>query len=775
MLVSNNSLLNILLPNDNKVLKDVLKEADSKTLQQMVNNKSTSVNDILKNLFDQVKNGAKSNSNIENILKNSNLFKDLGSFSKSLTSVLNQIDSNSNLAKYKPLLQSFLKDIKDLDANSLKEQLGKSGVFLESKIAQQNLGKNAALPNNILKLLNQIQNAVKELNLPQSKQINELVTKLLQAPQQNQNSITTASNNTATMKSLVSLLQNLNTSLSTPGSKNIANLTNQLKSLINNASLVESKINNTSMQENLNTQSKQLLTQIKNEITANPAQQMSSKNLLSQIDTLVKSNDLFTKGSNNLEVKPALNNLLNSPEVKLASSQNQNISNLVSNLKNTLLQANIDKPTVNSLGVVKEQINNQTKELLSQIKNEVLTIPKQLEGKSILNQIDNLLKSNDLFTKNDKLIEPKNLLNNLLNSSEIKQASSQNPNISNLVLNLKNISDEITTVQNKTLNMQNVGSEKATLTTNLKENLANLKNELLNTKNIDTKAANQIISKLENIQNIFTKVEVPGTSMQQSTQNTQNTNIGNFPNNFANNLNNLLLTLKESITNLSINQGGQNNLNTQNQILNVVDKIETTIKENLSMQNINPTTNPALAKNEANPLSNDMKSVLLQMQDELASKGDGKSQEIFKQVDKMLTQIDYHQLMSFTANSNYVYVPFFWDMLEDGTINMKKADEDKFYCQINLTLKDFGKVDLMLALYDKNKLDLTIKTQREHAKEDFRNNIQKLKQNLNSVDLIPVNIKLLDLKEETDVQEKKTQSYENTYNEQIGSSLDIRA
>ena len=47
MLVTNNTLLNILLPNDNKVLKEVLKEADSKTLEQLVINNSASINDVL--------------------------------------------------------------------------------------------------------------------------------------------------------------------------------------------------------------------------------------------------------------------------------------------------------------------------------------------------------------------------------------------------------------------------------------------------------------------------------------------------------------------------------------------------------------------------------------------------------------------------------------------------------------------------------------------------------------------------------------------------------
>ena len=69
MFISSNNLLNILIPNDNKVLKEALKEADSKTLEQMVKNNSGSVNDVLKNLFENLKNGTKSNASIENILK----------------------------------------------------------------------------------------------------------------------------------------------------------------------------------------------------------------------------------------------------------------------------------------------------------------------------------------------------------------------------------------------------------------------------------------------------------------------------------------------------------------------------------------------------------------------------------------------------------------------------------------------------------------------------------------------------------------------------------
>ena len=537
MIVSNNTLLNILLPNDNKVLKEVLKEADSKSLEQMMKNNSTSINDVLKELFDGLKNGTKSNTAIENILKNSTVFKEMGSVSNTLSTLVENISQDENLQKFKPLIESFLKNIKEMDANTLKEQINKSGVFLESKMAQIS---NTKIEN----ILSQIQNQIKDITTAQAKQVNELINKLIQNP-----SSPESANN---LKSLTSALQNLSNSLGTSQTQNLSTLTNQLKSIINEGSLIESKVEN---------------------------------------------------------------------------------------------------GTVNLNNSAKEIITSQTKELLNQIKNELIQNPV-LQNKNIMPLIDNLLKMDNLFAK----------------------------------------SENLTT--------------------------------LLSTNNLN--------------------------------------NISSFTSNFSSNITPLLTNLKDTLESLN-----PNNLNLQNQVMKFVEKIENIIKE---------LSNPNIQKNEAQNLNEDMKSVLLKMQEELSSKTDSKSQELSKQVDKLLTQIDYHQLASITSNSNNVYLPFFWEMLDEGNISMKKTDEDKFYCQINLTLKDFGKVDLMLAMYDKNKIDLTIYAQREHFKTAIRDNMQSLKVALNSVDLIPVNIKLLDLKEEQVEKKDPAQTYmENSYSQTISSSIDIRA
>ena len=589
MFISSNNLLNILIPNDNKVLKEALKEADSKTLEQMVKNNSGSVNDVLKNLFENLKNGTKSNASIENMLKNTSALKDLGNVSTNLSNLLESVSKDESLQKFKPILESFLKNIKDMDANTLKEQLKNSGVFLESKLATT---PNAKLEN----ILTQIQNLVKEINTPQAKQVGELLTKLLQTPQNQANS--TNADFTNNLKSLTTALQNLNSSLTPSQTQNLSTLTNQLKTLVNTGTLVESKIENSV-----------------------------------PLDRSVQSS---TQGNIQPNTQAPIQNL----KETLSSLQNlQSKDILTAQVKenpNTLLQNIQDKVS----------INVQTKDLLLQIKADILQNPT-LQNRNILPMIDNLLKMPDLFAK------------------------------------------------------------------------------------------------AENLQNL-----------------TSTNNLSTFSNNFMSNLSPLLTTLKENLESLN-----PTNSNLQNHLTKLVDKVEHLIQDLVN----NPKGEVKVAE--------DMKTVLLKMQDELATKTDVKSQDLAKQIDKLLTQIDYHQLASLTSNANNVYLPFLWEMLEDGNISMKKTEEEKFYCQINLTLKDFGKVDLMLALYDKNKLDLTIYAQREHFKIALRDNMQQLKVALNSVDLIPVNIKLLDLKEEKGVVEEPVKIYANNgYNDNFNSSskIDIR-
>jgi ElaB/YqjD/DUF883 family membrane-anchored ribosome-binding protein len=511
MIVSNNNnLLNILLPNDNKVLKEALKNADAQTLQKFQNGTAT-VGDILKNLFENLKTSDKSQVSIQNFLKDTNVFKMEQNFSKSIEQVLSQLKTNPSLDKFTNQIDTLLKNITNLNENSLKQMIDKSGIFLESKIANQiNLqtANQGNLPKNIAELLTQIKTLIKDIPNLEAKNITNLIDKILQA---NSNQTISPNNLQGELKTLVSNLQNLLSNISSKEVTNLSNLTQKLENLSSQAQLVESKIANTNTQ----------------------------------------------------------------------------------------------------------------------------------------------------------------VENNLLNNKEI--------------------------INTKTL-----------------ETLLTLKQELVNIKGIDTKPLTQLIDKLLNLQNLFTKIDLP------------NLNQSGFQSNFATNLDSLLTTLKTSIQNLS---SSNENLNLHQNINKTIHKLETIIN------NLIQNPNNFLPK-ESNPIQNDMKALLLQVQAELISKGDSNSQETIKQIDRLITQIEYHQLQSLVSNSNNVYIPFLWDMLDEGSISMKKINEDKFYCEINLSLKEFGETNLLLALYDKNKLDLTIYASKNSFKETLQKSLPKLRSSLNSVESI---------------------------------------
>jgi len=566
MLISNGSALNILLANNNRVLNDALKEADNKTLNNLLkqdsSNSSSSTNtaasSILKEVLNSIKDGTKSNSSLENILKNSTAFKDLGNLSSNLSSLLESIKDDESLQKFKPLLENFLKNIKDVTADNLKEQIKNSGIFLENKLSSN---PNAKLEN----LLQNISNLLKTIDTPEAKNSSQIIDNILKnIPKDGSLKGSELLNN---LKTLVSSLQNLSSSLNSNQTQTLNNLANELKHFIQNGSMIESKTEN----------------------------------------------------------------LVQKTLTQTQTSETENI---------------------NSANNIKSLINNQVKELLNQIKQDLTQNQNIIQNKNILTLIDKLISLPDIFSKSEAI----------LNS-------------------------------------------------------------------------------------------------------VQNSNISNFSNNFATNLNPLLTALKESLQ--AINP---KNIEIQNQINSLIKKVENIIQEYTNNQLDNPKDNQKL--------DNDFKSILLKMQDEVAQKTDIKSQDSLKTINNLLTQIDMQQLTSLVSNSNFVYIPFFWEMLEDGTVEIKEKEEDKFFCQIKLTLKDFGKIDLMLSMYDENKLDMTIYAQREHFKVTLRDNLQKLKLALNEANIIPMHIKLLDMKEESENKEQKpTNVYQNNYNNDFitSSRIDIKA
>ncbi len=131
-------------------------------------------------------------------------------------------------------------------------------------------------------------------------------------------------------------------------------------------------------------------------------------------------------------------------------------------------------------------------------------------------------------------------------------------------------------------------------------------------------------------------------------------------------------------------------------------------------------------QNNKELLSRDLKSALLLAKDELVNLNHANKTEVLKHIDKLSLQIDYFQLLSHLSNSSSIYLPFSWNAMQEGSIEMKKA-EDKFYCDIDLKLKDYGEIKFKLALYEKNQLNLHLFASNKEFQEIVKENLGLLR------------------------------------------------
>lgn len=143
-------------------------------------------------------------------------------------------------------------------------------------------------------------------------------------------------------------------------------------------------------------------------------------------------------------------------------------------------------------------------------------------------------------------------------------------------------------------------------------------------------------------------------------------------------------------------------------------------------------------------LAQDLKAVLLQANDEIAKSSHPNQQEILKQIDKALLQIDYFQLLSHLSNSSSLYLPFSWDSLQEGNITINKDKNSAFYCDIDLTLKEYGALKLKLTLYDENQINIHIYSDSIALKERVKENISSLRSALIGAQITPREIRIFD-------------------------------
>ncbi|MBW6488306.1 flagellar hook-length control protein FliK [Sulfurimonas sp.] len=155
-------------------------------------------------------------------------------------------------------------------------------------------------------------------------------------------------------------------------------------------------------------------------------------------------------------------------------------------------------------------------------------------------------------------------------------------------------------------------------------------------------------------------------------------------------------------------------------------------------------------------LSQDLKAVLLKAGEEMAKSPHPNQAEILKHVDKLLLQIDYFQMLSHLSNSSSLYLPFSWDSLEEGSINIKKDKNSVFYCDIDLKLKEYGELKLKLALYEENQINIHIYSDSSEFKEIVKESIASLRSALIESQITPREIRIFDTPKKSPISSYET-------------------
>jgi len=123
----------------------------------------------------------------------------------------------------------------------------------------------------------------------------------------------------------------------------------------------------------------------------------------------------------------------------------------------------------------------------------------------------------------------------------------------------------------------------------------------------------------------------------------------------------------------------------------------------------------------------DVKSNLLTLKSSVKELNLPNNETLQTQIDQLIINIDYHQLLSHLSSGNSFYFPFSWAQLQEGSVTFKKAKGKKFYCEINLMLKEYGEVDLMMGLYEENQLEIQIHTEKSTLKRLIQANLELLR------------------------------------------------
>jgi len=176
---------------------------------------------------------------------------------------------------------------------------------------------------------------------------------------------------------------------------------------------------------------------------------------------------------------------------------------------------------------------------------------------------------------------------------------------------------------------------------------------------------------------------------------------------------------------------------------------EKMVNSGVFMESKIATLTDALFEEIEESMGRDVKSNLLSLKDSLEELNLPNHEKLQTQIDQLITKIDYHQLLSHLSNTNSLYFPFKWDQLQEGSVTFKKAKGKKFYCEINLTLKDYGEINLMMGLYEENQLEIQIYTEKSELKTLIQLHLERLRALLIDAGIMLRIVRVREIKDQT--------------------------
>lgn len=470
---------------------------------------------------------------------------------------------------------------------------------------------------------------------------------------------------------------------------------------------------------------------------ANEMKRVSSDKLIKEFTKLAQNDNLDTKESFN-QLKKILNEAKKSAQEIIQNPKNSDLKNIATtasklenivNFLNKLNSKNIPL-TINqniSTSYTKDQ-NIAQQNIAMNNKNTALNInnTNMPNATNISNTVDktiNLNQSNDSIK--DELLDTKNKANV---SQEIKEKDTNIKDIKKSPLESLLKSEQTTTnqQQNKSLKETSITKEVAKqLTNNINSIVTSLKTEI---SNINLPKNEQISSLQKEINNIISDIQ---NSITKITSNEQSM-ASNFSQSIA----------TDNSISKSENFTLQDKLSAAANKLNQISKLTSrefsdakiTLGETKSLlKNFDVAQNDLekiTPKNRSEAMANldgDIKKTLLNINKTTENSSLPNANQANNITNKLIAQIDIHQLASFASGSLQTYMPYVWEGVEGGNIAFKQGKKNKYYCKIDLNFKDHGSLNVFLALSKDKFLEISIAAQSEYFKNLILENSRDLK------------------------------------------------